>query len=266
MNSKKEGWTGVRSIILIAGTVDARLIIEKLISKPVSLHATVTTDLGAEYLSRYPQLIIHQGALDYRGMRDLFRLVQPVLVIDASHPFAREVSCNAMAACRDAQIRYLRFEREETFLAGADITWVSDFEEAAAKTDAIAGNALLTIGSNHLESFARRVENYRERLFIRVLPVKTVLEKCERLGFAAARIIAMQGPFSLEMNLAHMGHCKAGLLVTKESGVAGGNREKLAAAQKLKIPVMMVRRPQLDYGWIVQSVESIVKAVKEILN
>jgi precorrin-6A/cobalt-precorrin-6A reductase len=265
MNSKN-GLAKLKSIILIAGTVDARLIIEKLSPEPVVLHATVTTDLGAECLRHYPQLVIHQGVLDHRGMLELIRLVQPVLVIDASHPFAGEASCNAMAACRDARIPYLRFEREETVFAGADITWVADFEEAARKTDVLAGNALLTIGSNHLESFARRVENYRERLFVRVLPLKTVIGKCEDLGFAAARIIAMQGPFSTEMNLALLRHCGAGLLVTKESGAAGGNREKLAAARELNIPVIVVRRPRLDYGWVTGSVESVAQAVKEILN
>jgi precorrin-6A/cobalt-precorrin-6A reductase len=254
----------LKSLIVIAGTADARLIIEKLSSEPVMLHATVTTDLGSEYLCHYPGLAIHQGALDYAGMVELFRSIQPILVIDASHPFAKEASCNAMAACRDTHIRYLRFEREDTVPDGTDIIWVADFEEAAAKAQAFSGNALLTIGSNHLESFVRQVAAYRERLFIRVLPVKKVIEKCENLGFAASRIIAMQGPFSTEMNLALLCHCNAKLLVTKESGVTGGNREKLEAAAKLKIPVLMVRRPQMDYGWVLRSVEDVARAVREI--
>jgi precorrin-6A/cobalt-precorrin-6A reductase len=263
MNAENE-LTKTKSLLIIAGTVEARLIIEKLSLESFSLHATVTTDLGAEYLRHYPGLVIHQGALDYPGMVKLFRSIQPLLVIDASHPFAKEASNNAMAACRDAQIRYLRFEREDTAAGENDMIWTVDFEEAAAKTGTIPGNVLLTIGSNHLESFVRRVEAYRERLFIRVLPVKKVIEKCESLGFAASRVIAMQGPFSTEMNLALLRHCHAGLLVTKESGVAGGNREKLAAARKLKIPVIMVRRPSVDYGWVLRSVDSVVRTVREI--
>jgi precorrin-6A/cobalt-precorrin-6A reductase len=265
--SGKDGAAKVKSILIIAGTADARQIIAKLSSEPIALHATVTTDLGSEYLSLYPGLMIHQGVLDHRGMLELFRLVQPSVVIDASHPFAKEASGNAMAACRDSKIRYLRFEREATAPAETDmdIIWAADFEQAAAKTEAIPGNALLTVGSNHLESFARGVEDYRERLFVRVLPVKKAIEKCAGLGFAASRIIAMQGPFSIEMNLALLRHCHAGLLVTKESGAAGGNREKLAAAGKLKIPVIMVRRPQMDYGWVLRSVEGVARAVREIL-
>ncbi len=254
----------MKPLLIIAGTVDARLIIEKLSVEPFALHATVTTDLGAEYLRHYPGLVIHQGALDYPGMVELFSSIQPLLVIDASHPFAREASDNAMAACRAVQVRYLRFEREDTPAEGNDMIWTADFEEAAAKTGTIPGNVLLTIGSNHLESFVRKVEAYRERLFIRVLPEKKVIEKCESLGFAASRIIAMQGPFSTEMNLALLRHCHAGLLVTKESGIAGGNREKLAAARKLKIPVIVVRRPSVDYGWVLRSVDNVVRTVREI--
>jgi precorrin-6A/cobalt-precorrin-6A reductase len=252
-----------KPVILIAGTVDARLIIEKLQPEPVLIHATVATELGAGYLRRYPGVIIHQGPLDCRGMTGLMDTVRPLLVIDASHPFATEASANAMAACRASGVPYLRFEREKTPATGADLIRVAGFEEAAAHADAVPGNILLTIGSNHLESFTRRVSRFEDRLFVRVLPVKQAIEKCVNLGVPTARILAMQGPFSMEMNLAMIGHCQARLLVTKESGESGGNREKLAAAGAARIPAIMVDRPGLDYGRVTGAVENIARIVRE---
>ncbi len=253
-------------ILLIAGTSDARTIIERLAPEPVQLHATVTTDLGTEYLRQYPGLRIHQGRLDQAEMVQLIGAIKPDLMIDASHPFAKAASLNAMAACRESGTSYLRFEREATDSAGADLIWARDFDDAARKAAELTGNILLTIGSNHLEPFTRQIGDFRERLFIRVLPLQEVIAKCERFGFSAARIIGMKGPFSVEMNLAMLRYCQAQALVTKESGEAGGNQAKLAAAEELAIPVIMIRRPELEYGWTVDSVEQVLRAVKEKLN
>jgi precorrin-6A/cobalt-precorrin-6A reductase len=252
-----------KPIILIAGTSDARLIIEKLQSEPLLIHATVATELGAEYLRGYPGVVIHQGPLDCRGMVGLMDTVRPFMVIDASHPFAAAASLNAMAACRESGVPYLRFEREETPDIGADLIRVAGFEEAAARAEAVPGNILLTIGSNHLESFTRRVSRFEERLFVRVLPLPQVIAKCGSLGIPTAHILAMQGPCSVALNRALIDHCRAGSLVTKDSGKAGGNREKLAAAGAARIPVIMVNRPGLDYGRVTGAVETIVRVVWE---
>jgi precorrin-6A/cobalt-precorrin-6A reductase len=60
-----------------------------------------------------------------------------------------------------------------------------------------------------------------------------------------------------------IGHCRARLLVTKESGESGGNREKLAAAGAAQIPAIMVDRPGLDYGRVTGAVENIARIVRE---
>jgi precorrin-6A/cobalt-precorrin-6A reductase len=255
-----------KPVILIAGTSDARFIIEKLQPEPILIHATVTTELGTEYLRRYPGVVIHQGPLDCRGMAGLIRTVRPFVMIDASHPFAAAASANAMAACRESGVPYLRFEREKTPVSGADLIRVAGFEEAAARADAVPGNILLTIGSNHLESFTRRVSHFEERLFVRVLPLPQIIAKCGSLGIPTARVLAMQGPCSVALNRALIDHCRAGSLVTKDSGAAGGNREKLIAAGAARIPVIMVNRPGLDYGRVAGTVEKVAQAIREMLR
>ena len=78
---------------------------------------------------------------------------------------------------------------------------------------------------------------------MRVLPTGHVLSTCQDLGFSAANIIAMQGPFSQEMNVALLRQIGARFLVTKDGGAAGGFTEKLAAAREVGTTVVLIARP-----------------------
>jgi precorrin-6A/cobalt-precorrin-6A reductase len=238
----------VKALLVIAGTRDARRIIEALQRLKLQIHATVATELGREFLQAAPALRIHSGRRDAREMAELIRAVQAVAVIDASHPFAAAISENAINACQATGVPYLRYEREATPAPGANLKLVADFNEAAAQAGAIKGNILLTIGSNHLEVFVATIPDYRERLYVRVLPDSGVLAKCEGLGLTARQIFALPGPFTEALNLELYRHCRAAVIITKDSGATGGNPEKIAAAARLGLPVLMVARPQLDYG------------------
>ena len=83
----------------------------------------------------------------------------------------------------------------------------------------------------------------RERLFVRVLPSVASIEACERENIPPSHIIAAQGPFSAETNLANFRWAKAQWLVTKQSGRAGGFDEKLAAAGELGMDVVVIGAP-----------------------
>lgn len=72
----------------------------------------------------------------------------------------------------------------------------------------------------------------RERLFVRVLPGTESIEICHKNGILGRQIIAMQGPFSEEMNLALLHQYQIRYMVTKESGASGGFSEKISAAEK----------------------------------
>lgn len=254
-------------ILIIAGTRDARLIIEELQGLyHLSIHATVATAFGKELLQSYPNITIHSGRRDQQGLAELIQQVEAVALVDASHPFAKEVSQNAMNACKYTGIPYMRYEREKTPDTGKDVIQVADFCEAAEQVASMKGNILLTTGSNNLEIFIKKIPDYRERLYVRVLPESRVLEKCETFGLTARNIIAFKGPFTEAMNIEIYKYCKAAGMVTKDSGESGGIVSKISAATKLGITVIMITRPCLDYGPQVLSIREIIEFGKGLVD
>lgn len=250
-------------ILVIAGTSDARLIIGDLLKVGLDVVATVTTDYGKELLAGYNGLDVQEGKLNAEEMFNLINVKEINCMVDASHPFAREASINAIAACTKAEIPYLRFERSSTASDEGFIIRVKSFEEAAITASEHKGNILLAIGSNNIKLFIDKIHDYKERIYVRILPTSKMVAKCEEAGLTAGNIIAVQGPFSLEMNIAMLKHSNASLLVTKESGSSGGTDEKLEAAARLNIPVIMVERPEIDYGRKVSSIAEVLEFVKQ---
>ena len=124
----------------------------------------------------------------------------------------------------------------------APVFVVDSVSEAAACLKQDSRPVLLTTGSKELEVFAGDPV-LRERIFARVLPDSQVLKKCEDLGLHGAHIIAMQGPFSVELNYALLRTVQAGWLVTKEAGKRGGFAEKIEAARQCGVSVVVIRRP-----------------------
>jgi precorrin-6A/cobalt-precorrin-6A reductase len=246
-------------VMVIGGTADGREITGRLWQAGWDVIATVTTSYGRELLNACPGVKIYQGKLDAGEMYNLIREQAVSCLVDASHPFAREVSINAMKACSEALIRYLRFERKNTMAEGANIHKVNSFVAAAEAADRSAGNIFLTIGSNHLGLFIAKITDYQHRLFVRILPDSRRLLQCEEAGLTGGNIIAMKGPFSVPMNLEMLRQCNAAVMVTKESGDTGGTGAKLEAAARLDIPVIVVERPEVNYPKEVSTIEEVME-------
>lgn len=250
-------------VMVIAGTSDARQIIDRLLIKDISVAATVTTDYGSQLLISHPKLQVHQGRLSGEEIAGLLIQLKAKCLVDASHPFAREVSINAIQACGVAKVPYLRFEREGTTVQEAEgIVYVRDFTQAAQQAAGMNGNILLTIGSNNLEVFTRCIPDFEKRLFARVLPESGVIAKCEAAGLTASNIIAIKGPFSEEMNYEMIRYCNARVLVTKDSGNTGGVEDKLKAARKAGIVVILIKRPDIQYNGTVSTIDEVVGFVE----
>ncbi len=246
---------------MIAGTKDARALLKELANLNLKLLATVTTGYGNALLKDLPGISVVEGMLDTSGMVRLILLHRIRCVIDASHPFAREASINAMGACQKTDTLYIRFERSSIHFQGEEILKVKTFEEAAETAKKIEGNIFLTIGSNFLHVFAAQIET--GRLYVRVLPDSRMIARCEEAGLGAGNILALKGPFSEKMNIEMMRHCQAAVMVTKESGEVGGTIEKLNAARKLGIPVILIERPQIHYPEVVYTVDEAVRYINQ---
>lgn len=187
------------------------------------------------------------------------QLSAPLLVIDATHPYAAVVSENILTACAAAEVRCIRVEREDSGAGGkasasegAAFHWVESIEEAAAwlaQSDRSSSeaaqrpNILITTGSKELAPYTQ-IPDFAARCYVRALPTVEALEKCQALGFRRDHLILMLGPFSEEMNVAQLRYADAGYLVTKASGETGGFPEKCEAALALGVEVICVGRPK----------------------
>lgn len=229
-------------LLIFAGTTEGRELIETLLARGgCTVFVCVATDYGADLLPRHPALHIQTGRLDQSAMETFIRAHSFSVIIDATHPYAKEATENIYGASLRTKTPYLRLLRESQGVM--DSILVPSTEAAAAFLNTVTGNALLTTGSKELAAFTA-VTDYQERLFARVLPTASVLEQCQKLGFSGKHLIGMQGPFSEALNLALLQQIQAKWLVTKDSGAPGGLEEKCRAAQKAGAQVIVIGRPK----------------------
>ena len=89
------------------------------------------------------------------------------------------------------------------------------------------------------------------------------MKKCEDLGFKNSNIIAMQGPFSKDLNKAMLTSTNAGVLITKESGNLGGFMDKLEACIELDVKLIVVQRPIVNYPLMFNDIEVLKRVIRE---
>jgi precorrin-6A/cobalt-precorrin-6A reductase len=223
---------------------------------------SVVSDYGRE-LAAESNLMVHTGALDCEGLVLLLQTRQITLAVDASHPYAVNVSQNAQCACQMANVAYLRYERPRTALPDYERLHVVADATAAAKTAASLGRVVfLTTGSRTLKIFKIEPTLRDHRLIARVLPETSVIEECIALGFMPQDIVAIQGPFSHELNVAMFRQTGADVIVTKNSGVIGGSDSKFTAAMELGLPIIMIDRPVIAYSAVAVSFEEVLRFLK----
>lgn len=239
-----------RRILVFGGTIEGRQVSEYLSACGVRHTLCVATEYGEEVLSPLACRTVRQGRMDCREMIRLMREEPFDAVVDATHPYAVEVSRNVRAASEETGIPYLRYLRPFADVPrGASQVFVNSAEEAAAYLEGRSGQIFLTTGSKELHIFVERISD-RSRLCVRVLPSAEVLASCRALGLEGKQICAMQGPFSAEINEAMLRQTNAAFLVTKDTGASGGFPEKIRAAQRLGVTVVVIRRPEeTGYGW-----------------
>ena len=257
---------GRSCVLVVAGTSDARRIIEELGRIGLAVCATVTTGFGEELLKDMKNVRVIREKLESEGLAHLIAETDAGCLLDASHPFAARASANAIEACALAGIPYMRYERADAMQDAQNVIRAENFEDAAEIVRKKEGNIFLTIGSRHLEEFARRMPDFKKRVFARVLPDSGSIRDCEALGLSAGNIFAAKGPFSEEMNLETFRHFNISVVVAKDSGEEGGTPQKIRAASRLGIPVVLVKRPGVEYPARVSTVEGAVLFAQSIMN
>ena len=89
----------MKEILVFAGTTEGRKLAEHLLNAGKRVHICVATEYGEEVLWKHEHLIVHQGRLDVSGMEELLISHDWEMIVDATHPYAVEVSKNIKTAC-----------------------------------------------------------------------------------------------------------------------------------------------------------------------
>lgn len=231
--------------IVFAGTTEGYELCRFLAENQVSVLGCVATEYGTKSLTETRYLHVQAKRLDQKEMEELFEKEKPFLVLDGTHPYAAEVTVNIQKACEKTGVSYVRVIRGKG--ESQEAVYVESTEAAAEYLKNTEGNVLLTTGSKELKIFTE-VPGYEKRLFARVLSIPSVIDTCRELGFEGKNLIAMQGPFSRELNEAMLRQYDCRYLVTKDSGKAGGFMEKLQAAASCHAVPVIIGRPLKEEG------------------
>ena len=233
-------------VLIFGGTTEGRKLASLLSKAGNDVSLSVATEYG-KGTAPDEGVTVLADRLQEEEIAGLLKQGAYDLVIDATHPYAVSVSRNISSACLDAGTKLYRLIRE----AGAEtpgLTYVPDAASAVEILKRSGETALLTVGSKELEHFTG-IEDFGDRLFVRILPMRESLEKALALGFQGPNIICMQGPFDEEMNAAILKKTGAKVLVTKDSGSPGGFEAKVAAALSLGVEVIVIARPEEEEGY-----------------
>jgi precorrin-6A/cobalt-precorrin-6A reductase len=169
-------------------------------------------------------------------------------VIDATHPFAAEISRAARLACDMLVVPRLLLLRPAWRRHPLD-RWieVDSIEAAAQIVGRVGRRALLTVGASEIAAFAPESS---VRFVVRLIDPPR-----ERLPLRFHELVLGRGPFGLAEERHLLQRHAIDVLVCKASGGAA-TEAKLVAARELSLPVIMVRRPPVERGLSVDNVEA----------
>jgi len=234
----------LKKILIFAGTTEGRKLSEYLAEAEINHTICVATEYGAIVLRQHPLIKVHQGRMNQEQIAEFISNGKFDVVVDATHPFAKEITYNIQAALKEMErigisIPYLRLKRDGITERENGITYFETNEECVKALEDTEGNILLTTGSKELYKYCVS-EGIKHRLYVRVLPSVESLSLCTEQGICGKQVIAMQGPFTAEMNEAIIRQYEIAYLVTKESGVPGGYQEKINAAKRTGVRIFVI--------------------------
>ena len=240
-------------MLVLGGTREGRELAEALHRSGISV---VSSLAGRVRNPRVPRGDVRIGG--FGGARGLTRWLtehRPEAVVDATHPFAAQISAAAVSACRDAGVPLLRLERPRWRRLPGD-RWHSapDLAQAAEMIPRLGSRVLLTTGRQGVAAFAPVMSAW---FLIRCLtePEPPLPPNCS--------VLVDRGPYTLGGELALMRAHRIDLLVTKESG-GRDTQAKLDAARQLGLPVIVVTRPSSPAPAVVDDVGAALSWVRDV--
>lgn len=243
------------SIWIIGGTKDSTIITSAIAAVTADFFVTVTTPEARQLYDVGCNVIV--GTMNEDSMARFCYLYHISAIVDASHPFAVNVSQNAIAIARLLNIPYLRYERAKIdSLTSSSSLELDSFDTLLQGDYLLNRRVLLTVGCQVLPQF-QSWQN-RATLFARVLPKLKSLQMALDSGFSSDRIIALRPPITEELEKALWQQWQISLVITKASGKSGGENIKKKVAQQLGIPLITIARPYIIYPQQTSNLEEII--------
>ncbi|QQE67094.1 cobalt-precorrin-6A reductase [Leptolyngbya sp. BL0902] len=271
---------------LIGGTGEAVILAQRLIQGGIPCLVTVTTAAAKRAYPEAPGLTVRVGTLATDALADFIQAQAIGAILDASHPFAVEISQGAIAQAATLSLPYWRYERPpsvdvdfgaaeaaaaEPAAPGCSAAPASEVpaskypgqplrvpDLAAALTpDILTGQrVLLTLGYRWLAAF--RPWQDQATLFARILPSPVALNAALDAGFTSERLMALRPPIGEALEQALWQQWGITTVITKASGQPGGEDTKRRVAERLGVALILIDRPQLAYPVVSSSLEETV--------
>jgi precorrin-6A/cobalt-precorrin-6A reductase len=231
------------NILVLGGTISARFIADKLARQG---HHIIYSLAGESSQPKVPSVLLRRGGFGgVAGLTSYIKAEAISLLVDATHPFAVQISQNAGLAGAACGVGVLRYEREPWTPAEGD-SWITcgNVKEAVALLPCGA-KVFLAIGRKHIQPFLDRKDI--SGMMRMIEPPELSLPPNWKLRLA-------RPPFSAEEEVHVLQSHTFSHLVCKNSGGAEGVT-KLVAAGALGIQVVMISRPLKPGGIIVGDID-----------
>ena len=231
-------------ILIFGGTTEGRELADSLLDLGYEVTVSVATELGKQELEHIPDLQVMVGRKTMDEMAAMLWTGGFKYCIDATHPYAVEVSKNIKEACKRVNLPYERLVRDAEKIELPENTVTVQSAEAACRylqEHLQDGKVLITTGAKEAKDFMTLP---MEQCYIRVLPTQESLELCQAAGFAEDHILTGHGPFSQDANVEAIRQTGATMLVTKDGGATGGFPEKVSAAAGAGATLIVIQRPK----------------------
>ncbi|MGI3187336.1 cobalt-precorrin-6A reductase [Nioella aestuarii] len=184
------------------------------------------------------------------GLVDYLRAERITHVVDATHPFAAQMSTHAVAACTESGVALAGLERPGWPQGEGDRwTHVADMSGAVAALPSDGARVFLAIGKQNLADFAAKPANF---YLLRLVDPPT-----DPLPLPNAEAVIARGPFDMASDRQLLEHHAITHIVAKNSGGSGA-RAKLDAARALGLPVILIDRPHVPPRRVLDRPEAVM--------
>ncbi|MGB3292939.1 MAG: cobalt-precorrin-6A reductase [Phormidesmis sp.] len=249
---------------LIGGTSESAELAAVLSAQSIPYIVTVTTPVARALYP--PMAAVRVGQLTPEDIPKFVAQQGIRCIVDASHPFACEISRRAMMFCQQGVAAYLRYERSDLAAGTTErsVTCVDSIETLVASDLLHHQRVLFTLGYRHLSLFSPLRQT--SQLFARVLPSVEAISGALSAGFSPQEIIALRPPITPALEKALWQQWNLSRVVAKASGKPGGEAVKRQVAAELGVGLILIQRPPIRYLRQTASIREVVRFCTETLK